>query len=126
MRYAELLMENWYLLVATAVVVALAAAAAARFLKMPAAEQRGKIKKWLLWAVVEAEKELGGGTGKLKLRQVYDLFLQRFPKVAMAISFETFAAWVDEALAEMRELLQKNEAVYRMINAKEGGTDDSN
>ena len=120
MRYAELLMENWYLLVATAVVVALAAAAAARFLKMPAAEQRGKIKKWLLWAVVEAEKELGGGTGKLKLRQVYDLFLQRFPKVAMAISFETFA------LAEMRELLQKNDAVYRMINAKEGGTDDSN
>ena len=93
---------------------------------MPAAEQREKIKKWLLWAVAEAEKELGGGTGKLKLRQVYDLFLQRFPTVAMAISFETFAAWVDEALAEMRELLQKNEAVYRMINAKEGGTDDSN
>lgn len=90
MRYAEMIMENWYLLVAAVVVAALAAAAAARFLEMPSAEQREKVKEWLLWAVTEAEKELGSGTGQLKLRQVYDLFLQRFPAIAKRISFETF------------------------------------
>ena len=37
MRYAEMIMENWYLLVAAVVVAALAAAAAARFLEMPSA-----------------------------------------------------------------------------------------
>lgn len=126
MIHFKTMLENWEILVALLALAGIIGVWIGRFLKMPAAEQREKIKKWLLWAVAEAEKELGGGTGKLKLRQVYDLFLQRFPTVAMAISFETFAAWVDEALAEMRELLQKNEAVYRMINAKEGGTDDSN
>ena len=47
MRYAEMIMENWYLLVAAVVVAALAAAAAARFLEMPSAEQREKVKEWL-------------------------------------------------------------------------------
>lgn len=126
MIHFKTMLENWEILVALLAVAGIIGVWIGRFLKMPTAEQREKIKKWLLWAVVEAEKELGGGTGKLKLRQVYNLFLQRFPAVAMAISFDTFAAWVDEALAEMRELLQKNQAIYRMINAKEGGTDDSN
>ena len=126
MRYAEMIMENWYLLVAAVVVAALAASAAARFLEMPSAEQREKVKEWLLLAVTEAEKELGSGTGQLKLRYVYDLFLQRFPAVAKRISFETFSYWVDRALIDMREMLNKNKAIYRMVKAEEGaanGTD---
>ena len=47
--------------------------------------------------------------GQLKLRQVYDLFVQRFPAVAAVISFDTFSIWVDEALEQMREMLAKNE-----------------
>ncbi len=125
MKYAELLVENWYLLVATAAVVALAAAAAARFLAMPSAEQREKVKEWLLWAVTEAEKELGSGTGQLKLRQVYDLFLQRFPAIAKKISFATFSYWVDKALIDMREMLSKNKAIYQMVKAGEGAANDS-
>lgn len=115
MRYAEMIMENWYLLVAAVVVAALAAAAAARFLEMPSAEQREKVKEWLLWAVTQAEAELGSGTGKLKLRQTYDLFIQRFPALAMAVSFDTFSLWVDEALEEMRKLLKENKTVRELV-----------
>ena len=105
--------------------LALAAAAAARFLEMPSAEQREKVKEWLLWAVTEAEKELGSGTGQLKLRQVYDLFLQRFPAIAKRISFATFSYWVDKALIDMREMLNKNKAIYRMVKAEEGAANGS-
>lgn len=48
MRYAEMIIENWYLLVAAVVVAALAAAAAARFLEMPSAEQREILANWNL------------------------------------------------------------------------------
>lgn len=125
MRYAEMIMENWYSLVAAVVVAALAAAAAARFLEMPSAEQREKVKEWLLWAVTEAEKELGSGTGQLKLRQVYDLFLQRFPAIAKRISFATFSYWVDKALIDMREMLNKNKTIYQMVKAGEGAANGS-
>lgn len=75
----DFIMENWPLLVAAAAIVGAAAAAVARFVGLPTEKQLAKVKEWLLWAVTEAEKDLGGGTGKLKLRQVYDLFVQRFP-----------------------------------------------
>mgnify|MGYP000840045992 CR=1 FL=1 len=76
---------------------------------------RDRVKEWLLWAVTEAEKDLGGGTGKLKLRQVYDLFVQRFPWLAKAVSFELFSSLVDEALEEMREMLDNNQAVKAFV-----------
>ena len=86
-----------------------------RFLKMPTSEQRERVKEWLLWAVTQAEAELGSGTGKLKLRQTYDLFIQRFPALAMAVSFDTFSLWVDEALEEMRKLLKENKTVRELV-----------
>ena len=58
---------------------------------------------------------IGSGTGKLKLRQTYDLFVQRFPSVAMAVSFDTFSMWVDEALEEMRKMLKENKAVKEIV-----------
>ena len=75
-------MENWYLVVALMAVAGMVGVFIGRFLKMPTSEQRERVKEWLLWAVTEAEKELGSGTGQLKLRQVYDLFLHwlwRYP-----------------------------------------------
>ena len=86
----KFLVENWYLLIAGVGVAAAAGFMLYRFFKLPTKEQIAKIKGWLLYAVTEAEKELGGGTGQLKLRQVYDLFVQRFPAVAAVISFDTF------------------------------------
>ena len=115
MKDATFLMGNWYLFIAALAMATLAAAAVARFLEMPSAEQRKKVKEWLLLAVTEAEKELGSGTGKLKLRQTYDLFIQRFPALAMAVSFDTFSLWVDEALEEMRKLLKENKTVRELV-----------
>ena len=63
-----------------------------------------------------AEKELGGGTGKLKLRYVYDLFLTKFNWLAKVISFEQFSDLVDEALEEMKRLLESNNAVKEIVN----------
>lgn len=112
------LVENWYIIIALMAVCGLAGYAVYRFFKLPSVSQILKVKEWLLWAVTNAEKELGGGTGKLKLRQVYDLFVQRFPAVAMTVSFDTFSQWVDEALTEMRKMLVENKAVAELV----GGT----
>ena len=107
--FLNFFIENWYFIVTAIVMVVMAGVICWNFFKLPAKEQMAKVKEWLLYAVTEAEKELGGGTGQLKLRQVYDLFVQRFPAVAAVISFDTFSLWVDEALEQMREMLAKNE-----------------
>lgn len=111
----KFLVENWYIIVALLAVLEGVIYAGYRFLKLPTKAQAAKVKAWLLWAVTNAEKELGGGTGKLKLRQVYDLFVQRFPTVAMAVSFDTFSQWVDEALTEMRKMLAENKAAAELV-----------
>lgn len=115
-EYMIFLAENWYMIIVLLAVAAFIGIFIGKFLRLPRAEQAAKTKEWLLWAVTNAEKELGGGTGKLKLRQVYDLFVQRFPAVAMAVSFDTFSLWVDEALMEMRKMLMQNKAVAELVD----------
>lgn len=112
---AKFLVENWYLLIAGVGVAVAAGFMLYHFFKRPTKEQIAKIKEWLLYAVTKAEKELGSGTGQLKLRQVYDLFVQRFPAVAMVISFDMFSGWVDEALDQMREMLEQNQSVQKYV-----------
>lgn len=75
-----------------------------------------KLKEWLLLAVVQAEKELGGGTGQIKLRFVYDLFLSKFPWLSNFVSFEAFSLLVDEALDKMRGMLNDNDNLKNYIN----------
>lgn len=70
--------------------------------------QRRNIKEWLLYAVIEAEKDLGAKTGKIKLRQVYDWFINTFPVVSKIISFNAFSKLVDLALVEMKTILATN------------------
>ena len=117
----ENLIENWYIIVALLAGLECIIYAGYRFLKLPTKAQAAKVKAWLLWAVTNAEKELGGGTGKLKLRQVYDLFVQRFPAVAMAVSFDTFSQWVDDALTEMRKMLVENKAAAELVGGVDNG-----
>jgi len=69
---------------------------------MPSDKQLNKVREWLLYAVTKAEKELGGGTGQIKLRYVYDMFVARFTWLARVISFEAFSMMVDEALERMK------------------------
>ena len=89
-----------------------------RFLNKPTSEQIKNIKEWLLWAVSEAEKALGSGTGALKLRYVYDLAVKNFPWVSI-IPFETFSEWVDEALEGMRHELEVNEKIKNYIEGEQ-------
>ena len=108
--------NNWYVIVALVAVVSCFAIVLHRYFTMPTDEQIEKLREWLLWAVTEAESKLGGGTGKLKLRRVYDLFVQRFPWLAKVMSFEWFSELVDDALVEMRKMLEENAAVAALVN----------
>lgn len=109
------MLENWYVYVGIAAIVAAAAISILKFSGLPTPEQVKKIKELLLTWVVEAEKELGGGTGQIKLRYVYDLFVSRFPTVAKVVKFETFSLWVDEALEQMENMLASNEKLEAYV-----------
>ena len=108
------IIENWYLLLAGICVVIVGAIAIKEFFNKPTDEQIRNIKEWLLYAVTEAEAILGGKTGQLKLRMVYDMAIEKFSWVSF-ISFETFSGWVDEALEQMRHLLETNEAIKSIV-----------
>ena len=110
--------DNWYIILAALAVLAAGGIAAYRYFNLPSEEQLEKVRQWLLKAVTEAEKELGGGTGKLKLRQVYDLFVTRFPWLARIVPFDLFSSLVDDALEDMRDMLKTNQAVKAHVNGE--------
>ena len=85
------------------------------FYKLGKEKQIEMLKQWLLLAVIEAEKQLGGGTGAVKLRYVYDMFIKRFGFISKIITFEQFSALVDEALEVMRLMIQQNQNVAAYI-----------
>ena len=85
-------------------------------LRMPREMQMQALKEWLKFAVSIAEKELGSGTGQLKLREVYDQALALFPSLMKKIPFEAFSNYVDEALQWMRKEMEKNAKIKEYIN----------
>jgi hypothetical protein len=58
---------------------------------------------------------LGSGTGQLKLRLVYDWFVQKFPFVAAFLPFKIFSSWVDVALETFKKWLEENKSVANYI-----------
>ena len=90
------------------VIVAIICILVAGFLKLGKERQLKVITEWLLLAVIKAEKELGGGTGQVKLRFVYDLFIDKFKFASMFISFNQFSALVDSALVIMKEMISNS------------------
>lgn len=95
-------------------------------MKMPSDKQLNKVREWLLYAVTKAEKELGGGTGQIKLRYVYDMFVARFAWLARVISFETFSMMADEALERMKKMLESNKAMQDFVNSGAGEVGEKN
>ena len=77
------------------------------------------IKRCLLWACSEAERILGSGTGKLKLRQVYDVFVSKYPIISTFVPFNLFCSWIDNALVELRAMIENNENIRRFIEKGE-------
>jgi hypothetical protein len=86
------------------------------FLKLGKEQQIKIISEWLILAVIKAEKELGGGTGQVKLRYVYDLFIDKFKFVSMFITFQSFSLLVDGALVVMKEMVSNNNQVKEYID----------
>lgn len=100
------------------VIVAIICILIAWFLKLGKEKQLKVVTEWLLLAVIKAEKELGDGTGQVKLRFVYDLFIDKFRFASMFISFNQFSALVDSALVIMKEMISNNDQVKNYISNK--------
>ena len=97
------LAENWYVILAFVVLIGVTIV------------NKYKIREWLRVAVVEAEKELKTGTGQLKLRTVYDAFIDKFPIISSILPFSIFSKMVDLALEWMNEQLEKNENIKAFV-----------
>ena len=104
-----MIMENIAVIIGICCVVGVIGFGIYQFLKLEKDKQLEIVKEWLLLAVVEAEKKLGGGTGQIKLRYVYDMFIEKFKFLALMITFEQFSIMVDMALDKMRLMLSSNE-----------------
>ena len=115
------LCENWLFIVTAVIIVILAVVSIKRFMALAADKQKAKVKEWLLYAVTSAEAELGAGTGKLKLATVYDKFVASFPVLKNFITVEKFSAWVDEALEDMRHLLETNSRINAIVTGENTG-----
>ena len=107
------MMENISVVIGIVALVLVVGIGVYCFFKLGRDKQLKMIQEWLLLAVVEAEKHLGGGTGQIKLRYVYDMFIEKFKFMAIVISFDQFSLMVDNALDIMRDMLNNN------INLKE-------
>lgn len=103
----DVIVDYGWVIFAGIVVLAMVTIAIIAFLRTPHKEQIEQLRKWLLQAVIMAEKLFGSKAGEAKLSFVYDRFVVRFPWMAKIIKFDKFAAIVDEALKDMEKLLKK-------------------
>ena len=80
-------------------------------------------KNWLVWAVAEAEKMLGSGTGQLKLQYVYNMAVTKFPIVSKLLPFNLFRKLVDSALDVMNDMIENNSSIAEAITNEVMGDD---
>lgn len=113
------IIENWYFIVLAVAVLIVSGIGIYTFINYPTNDKIKKVKEWLLYAVMEAEKEFGSSTGQIKLRYVYDLFIAKFPAISTVISFESFSLLVDEALEQFKKLLVSNKTLQEKVYGSE-------
>ncbi len=58
----DFIIDNRYLILAVICGIVVCVTIVYKFFGLPTATQLQKVKEWLLWAVTEAEKDLGAGT----------------------------------------------------------------
>ena len=109
------LVENWELILSAVAVIVVVVGSVITFFLRPSSSQMKKVKEWLLYAVISAEREIGSNNGEIKLRKIYDFFVDRFPWLALVISFEKYKKLVDEALVRMKEMLKESESAKEYI-----------
>lgn len=108
-------MDNIIIIITVFTIIMIAFISIYQFCKLEKAKQLEMVQQWLLLAVIEAEKALGSGTGQLKLRFVYDMFLTKFKFLSKLISFEQFSILVDQALDVMRTMISNNKQIQDYI-----------
>lgn len=114
----SVIIDNFWFIFSVLLIVSIFGYRIYNFFKAPTEQQLVQIKAWLLSEVILAEKEFGAGTGKLKLSIVYNEFISKFPWIAKIMTFESFSRYVDDALGEMKELL--NDDNYAKLNIQNG------
>ena len=119
-----LLMKYWWIAIVILAILVIAFMFLITYINLPKSKKATKVKEWLLFAVVQAEKELGSGTGQLKLRYVYNLALSKFPIFIKLIPFELFSNFVDEALQQLENLIEDSEGVKKYIEKILGKEDE--
>lgn len=71
---------------------------------------------WLRKAVYYAEKELGSGTGQLKLATVYGQAVEKFPWIAELYSYEKFdTELVQPALDWLNKQMANNDNIKKLL-----------
>lgn len=93
-------------------------AVVAVILVIVAAMRFKSFRNWLVFAVSEAEKYLGSGTGKLKIRYAYDLAVKQYPTITKILPWRVFSRLVDAALVIMRQMIDENQKIAEAINTK--------
>ena len=109
----------WYLIVVAIAIIAVVSIKTYIFLKKPGKDQLNKIQEWLVWAVAQAEKELGSGTGQMKIKYVYNLFITKFPSIAIFVPYSLFSSMVEKALDEFKDLISNNQRISEEFAVEE-------
>lgn len=112
----ELIINNWTLLVVVLAAIVCVTVYMKKFADKPTEEQIKALKEWMLWITIEAERQLGGGTGKAKLRFCYNEFCKTFSWMAKIMTFDEFSCMIDSVLIDMRKLLETNQAIKGYVN----------
>ena len=112
----EWLVENWSLLVVLACAVGVAVVGCKKFIQSGKTTQIEKVKEWLLYACVTAEQEFGSGKGQIKLRYVYDMFVEKFGVVKYIVTFEEFSNMVDEVLESAIEFFENRQIENKPVD----------
>ena len=111
----EYIINNWPFIILLLSVVVIAVIAVINFFQKPTPQQIQQIQEWILYLVIEAERQFGSKMGKVKLRYVYDKFLERFDYLGKIISFEKFSELVDKALSTMKDMISQNDKLKEYV-----------
>ncbi len=117
----EWIINNWSFLVIVLCAIGVFVWYTKKFVELPSEEQLAKVREWLLFTVMIVEKEYSSGTGALKLRAAYNEFCRVFPSLVPIISFELFSGLVDEALEQMKHILETNKDIEFYVKGEQNG-----
>lgn len=109
------IINYWFLIVLFVAIAALFGGFISNFLQKSTEEKLQSVKEWAIYACAIAQAHLGSGTGQLKMRETYDMFIIRFPDLAKIISYETYKFTAELALAEFKKMLETNPNVKDLI-----------